>query len=89
MSIYGIWWLTGNIVADPPDPYARIRTLEAELTQARADARVLAAEVQCWRDYDKQSEYGFTDEQWTAYCESKRSARKATDASGALERNKA
>lgn len=59
-----------------------IRDLEKSLDQARADARVLAAEVRAWRSgevsldfYDKRLHDGI------GICED-------TNASGALERNK-
>lgn len=75
----------------------RIRTLEAERDQARADARALAAEVEIIRKVIRGSvkrlpdgtfvelpEHAFRRGWWLEAEE----ATKATDASGALERSK-
>ncbi len=62
---------------------ARIRTLEAELAQAKADRDVLAKEVRAWRHSDDtHPEGGGPHPQHDRACE----AAQRTDASGALSR---
>lgn len=78
----------------------RIRTLEAELAQAREDARVLAAEVAVTRLVIRQGADTDSRGNLVTLCGhqlqstfrrlwlEREDAVKATDASGALERNK-
>ena len=76
---------------------ARIRTLEAELAQAKADRDVLGAEVRAWRG-DKEGDINAHAKIFVPYDDSRnfdainqvgrwvKEAKIATDASGALSR---
>jgi hypothetical protein len=70
----------GYMVPLPSGPYVSYSDADARIAELEAACRVLGEEANLYRYYNKQSDTGFSDDEWNAFCGRKRACRAATNA---------